>query len=100
MREIEQKWLLDRNADPLRHSHLFAYRLGYRSGDTRLEVDCCAVIVHISSMIELELKCLIVGHGQEVCILGFIPRSETHFLPDSSLLFLLCICHPGSIIGG
>ena len=46
MRGIDQKWLLHRNADPLRHS-LFAYRLVYRSSDTRLEVDYYAVIVQI-----------------------------------------------------
>ena len=51
-------------------------------------------------MIELELSCLIVNHGQEVCTLGFAPRKETNSLPDSSLLFLLCICCPEFIIGG
>ena len=100
MSRIDQKWLLHRNADPLRHSHLFAYRLVYRSSDTRLEVDYCAVIVHIPSMIELELNCLIVSHGQEVCTLGFAPRKETNSLPDSSLLLQLYICRPESIIGG
>ena len=33
-------------------------------------------------------------------MLGFVPRSETNSLRDSALLFLLCICHPESIIGG